>query len=166
MCSISFTSINYQLRKPVVLHWEMQCVRLNFRSLFKRITETPQSRLVSQLNHRTQLFEKRKILLEVNNAVERDMNADSDIVVLQNRISWEKFDNVCQTQGLDSTNQQNKDENTTPSRKHKHGCESNYKRTPSRAENSHCMCMPTYAKSPMSTKEMVTWGELKPYMTS
>ena len=54
------------------------------------------------------------------------MNTDSDMLVLQNRISWEKFDNVRKTQGLVSTENKKVDENAEemPSRKRKHGCKS------------------------------------------
>ena len=55
------------------------------------LTETPRSRLVTQPNHRTRLHEKRKILREIKNTPEKDMHTDSDMVVLQNRISWDNL---------------------------------------------------------------------------
>ena len=48
------------------------------------LSETPKSKLVLKPNHRKRLFEKRKVLREVKNTMGRDMNADSDMLVLQN----------------------------------------------------------------------------------
>ena len=102
------------------------CQAKYHKSVQTVLAETPRSRLVSKQNHRTRLFQKRKVLREIKNTVEKDMNTDSDMLVLQNRISWEKFDNVRKTQGLVNTENRKVDENAeeTPSRKRKHGCKS------------------------------------------
>ena len=92
------------------------------KSVQNVLTQTPRSGMISKPNHRTRLFQRRNVLREIKNTVERDMHGDSDMVVLQNRISWDKFDRVRKTQGLSST--QNSETTTTPSRKRKHGCNS------------------------------------------
>ena len=90
------------------------------------LTETPRSRMVLRPKRPTQLFEKRKVLRYIKNTIERDINANGETVVLQNRICWDKFDKIRKTHGLCSK-KPNVDENTcttTVSRKRKHGCNS------------------------------------------
>lgn len=50
------------------------------KSVQSVLTETP--RLTLQPNHRTRLLKKRKVLQDIKNTLERDMNVDSDMVVL------------------------------------------------------------------------------------
>ena len=87
------------------------------------LVETPSSKLVSKPNHRLCLSEKRNILREIKNTVQNEMNTDSDMLVLQNRLSWSKFDNFRKTQGLSKKSVPDNC-TETPRRKCKHGCKS------------------------------------------
>ena len=83
------------------------------------LVDIPSSKLVSKPNHRTRLSEKRK---EIKNTIQNEINTDSDMLVLQNRISWAKFDNVRKTQGLRKSVLEKSEK--TPNQKGKHGCNS------------------------------------------
>ena len=52
--------------------------------------------------------EKRKILWDVKNTIENDMNKDGPSVVLQNRKSWNTYDNIRKMQTLKRENKDSK----------------------------------------------------------
>ena len=78
------------LQKILVLHCcpKVTVCQAKFQKSVQHVlSEIPKSKLVLKPNHRKRLFEKQKVLREVKNTMDRDMNADSDMLVLQSRIS-------------------------------------------------------------------------------
>ena len=87
------------------------------------LEETPRSKLVTKPINKIRLSQKRKILHEIKNEIENDMNADGDALVLRNRLSWKRFDTIRKSQGLCSTKRnrptnENTEEQPTPKQKH------------------------------------------------
>ena len=72
------------------------------------LTETPKSKLVHRPTSAKRQTEKRKMESSVKKNIEKQMNGQA--TVLQNRISWRKYDKIRQTDTLTSTT-------STPSRK-------------------------------------------------
>ena len=69
--------------------------RTNFHtSIEQAIEATPQSRLIVKRDSKMRLAGKRKILREIKQSMESDMNAAGDVLVLQNRVSWNRFDKI------------------------------------------------------------------------
>ena len=98
------------------------------KSVQQVIEETPRSSLITKPNCRVRQIRKRRILREIKENIQSDMNTDGDMLVLQNRLSWNRFDKVRKSQGL--TGKKRKmimDENgqeVEPVSKRRHGCTS------------------------------------------
>ena len=93
------------------------------KSIEQVINVTPRSRLVLKPNSRNQLSKKRQTLREIKNQIQTDMNSEGDTLVLQNRLSWSRFDNVRKNQGLSGTKRKKPNDDTVePTTKHRHGC--------------------------------------------
>ncbi len=88
------------------------------------LEETPRSKLVITPNGKRRLSEKRKLLREIKNEIESNMNA-GDTLVHQNRLIWKRFDTIRKSQGLSGIKRRrltNENSEEQPSAKRKHGC--------------------------------------------
>ena len=52
------------------------------------------------------------------------MNADGDVLVLQNRVSWNRFDKIRKAQSLRGRKRKSLENENEPTRKRRHGCTS------------------------------------------
>jgi len=85
------------------------------------LVDTPNSKLAHPTTSATRQKEKRQLVNEVKKSIEEEMNGQA--IVLQNRISWRKYDKMRATAGLTNTRKRvrEQDENDIPLRKKKHG---------------------------------------------
>lgn len=94
------------------------------KSVQEVVGETTRSRLVLKPTSTKWLSQKRQILCEIMNIMSNEMNGKGDTLVLQNRLSWSRFDSVRKSQDLSGaqrkkpTNENDED----PTTKRKHGC--------------------------------------------
>ena len=65
------------------------------------IHESPKSHLVRKPTNKQRKSEKRKVLRDVRNTMQDDMNKEADSLVLSNRISWTTYNKIRTTQGLE-----------------------------------------------------------------
>jgi len=70
------------------------------KSIQQVLEETPGARLVRRPDSRQRLSNKRQILREIKNQIQTDMNSEGDTLVLQNRLGWNRFDNIRKGLGL------------------------------------------------------------------
>jgi len=89
------------------------------------LVDTPKSKLAHPTTSATRQKEKRQLVNEVKKSIEEEMNGQA--IVLQNRISWRKYDKMRATAGLTNTRKRvrEQDENDIPPRKKKHGRHAN-----------------------------------------
>lgn len=94
------------------------------KSVQEVVGETPRSRLVLKPTITKRLSQKRQILREIRNTMSTEMNAEGDTLVLQNRLSWSRFDSVRKSQGLSGTKRKKptNENDEEPTTKRKHGC--------------------------------------------
>ena len=82
------------------------------------IHETPKSHLVKQLTNKQRKSQKRQLLRDVKNTMQRELSKEADSLVLGNRISWTTYNKIRTSQGL----QQRSDSDGPVTKKRKHGC--------------------------------------------
>ena len=93
------------------------------KSIQQVLEETPRARLVRRPDSRQRLSNKRQILREIKNQIQTDMNSEGDTLILQNRLGWNRFDNIRIDLGLSSTKRKiTTTENAGLTRKRRHGC--------------------------------------------
>ncbi len=88
--------------------------------IIKLLTETPKSKLIKRPTKSQEKKVRRKILHEVKENVQDEMNDSSDSLVLQNRISWSTFDKIRKQEGL-TRKRLNESDNTSIPKRRKHG---------------------------------------------
>ncbi len=86
----------------------------------KLITETPEYKLINRPTKSEEKRVRRKILHEVKENVQDEMNDSSDSLVLQNRISWSTFDKIRKQEGL-TRKRKNESETSSFPKQRKHG---------------------------------------------
>ena len=82
------------------------------------IHETPKSHLVRKPTNKQRKSEKRKVLRDVRNTMQDDMNKEADPLVLSNRISWTTY-KIRTTPGLE---RRPESDGPVTKTKGKHGC--------------------------------------------
>ena len=92
------------------------------------IAETPQSKLVKQPTKKEQNRVRRRILCELKDNIEEEMNQASDSLFLQNRISWSTFDNIRKQEGLTRKRANENDIDGPPPKRKKHGTKPEHQR--------------------------------------
>ncbi len=87
------------------------------------IVNTPSSKLVRKPTRTQQKKQKKEVMTELKNIIEKEMKKTGDSIVLQNRLSWSKFDNNRKQEGLVTPCRKRISDSETPpsKRKKKHG---------------------------------------------
>lgn len=64
------------------------------------LTETPKSHSTKKPRAKQIKTNRERIIKEAKNSIQEEVNKEADSLVLQNRLSWETYDNIRKSQGL------------------------------------------------------------------